>query len=101
MATIFNTRVGLNQYSLQFETDNEEKFLFVEKAAKRAMNGDLKEVDVVFCGECEFADDKCPYEFVCTCPYNGIGGAFVTKTDYCSSGKRKENKDDSRTLSNI
>ena len=37
MATIFNTRVGHRQYNLQFETDDEEKFLFVEKAAKRAI----------------------------------------------------------------
>ena len=101
MATIFNTRVGHRQYNLQFETDDEEKFLFVEKAAKRAMNGDLKEVDIVYCGECQFADDKCAYGLVCACPYNGIGGAFVAETDYCSSGKRKENKNDSRTLSDI
>jgi hypothetical protein len=38
MATIFNTRVGNRQYGLQFETDDEEKFSFVEKAARKVMD---------------------------------------------------------------
>lgn len=39
MATSFKSQQGNGEYSLQFETDNEEKYKLVEKAAEMAVDG--------------------------------------------------------------
>ena len=48
MATSWKSQQGNGEYRLQFETDNEEKYKLVEKAAQMAMDGkttaDVEEV---------------------------------------------------------
>ena len=46
-------------------------------------------VEVVYCKDCKYADDRCAYGLVC-CHWAGICGCFVADTDYCSSGERKD-----------
>ena len=38
MATRFNTQVGNGEYRLQFETDNKEHYLFMQKMARRCVD---------------------------------------------------------------
>ena len=45
MATEWKSQQGDGKYCLQFETDNKESYLLVEKAAQMAVDG--KEADVV------------------------------------------------------
>ncbi len=47
-------------------------------------------VEVVKCGECKFTDNRCAYGIVCICEHGGMQGAFVSKTDFCSYGKRRD-----------
>ena len=39
MATGFNTQVGNGEYRLQFETDNREYYLLMQKIARRCVDG--------------------------------------------------------------
>ena len=40
MATGFNTQVGNGEYRLQFETDNREYYLLMQKIARRCVDGE-------------------------------------------------------------
>ena len=42
MATSFNTQTGGGEYHLQFETTNRDKFLFMQEAARRCVDGPAK-----------------------------------------------------------
>lgn len=43
MATAFNTQVGEGEYRLQFETDHKEHYLFMQKMARRCVDGETME----------------------------------------------------------
>ena len=47
-------------------------------------------VEVVRCGECKFTDKRCAYGIVCICEHGGMQGTFVSKTDYCNYGRRRD-----------
>jgi len=42
MATSFNTQTGGGEYHLQFETTDRDKFLFMQEAARRCVDGPEK-----------------------------------------------------------
>ena len=48
-----------------------------------------EDIDVVMCKDCKYVKTKCYYGMVCS-HWAGMGGSFVTETDYCSCGERKE-----------
>ena len=84
MATSWKSQQGNGEYRLQFETDNEEEYKLVEKAAQMAMDGKTKAdfAEVVRCFNCAFYDieDYNCREFDCNMPCDG----------YCSKGTPKE-----------
>ena len=88
MATSWKSQQGNGEYRLQFETDNEEKYKLVEKAAQMAMDGKTKADFVEVPCRCK----KCRYgklmgdhkTYVCI-----RQAAYKKADDYCSSGKRK------------
>lgn len=76
MSTWWNSQQGEGEYSLQFETDNREKFRLVEKAAQMAIDG--KTVDDV--AEVKHGEWKEHFAYGCwhyDCPFCDDG--FATK----------------------
>lgn len=65
------------KYSLQFETDDIEKYRFVEKAAQMAVDGKTT-VGIVHCKDCR-SYSKATHE--CNRFYR-----YCENYDYCSSG---------------
>ena len=112
MATEWKSQQSVGDYRLQFQTDDKEKFKFVEKAAQMAVDGKhtsdwltrgisseqlAKEkeealADVVEVVRCR----NCCWCMVTSQPYAGaycIKGTrsfIVEADDFCSRGERKE-----------
>lgn len=91
MATSWKSQQGNGEYSLQFETDNKEKYKLVEKAAQMAMDGKtIADVSEVKHGEwariANFGGGNC----FCYCSVCGIMQKAENATElkaykrYCS-----------------
>lgn len=82
MATSWKSQQGNEEYSLQFETDNKEKYKLVEKAAQMAMDGKAV-ADFVEVKHGRYEDDYCT---VCGCaiPTDDRDDAiFESEVHYC------------------
>lgn len=90
MATSWKSQQGGREYSLQFETDEKEKYIFIEKAARMAVDGDMAlVVEVVRCPECIYCENM-----KCKELRDDTGHPLdVAVFDYCSQGVRKERRD--------
>ena len=90
MATEWKSQQGEGKFALQFETDCQEKYRLVEKAAQMAMDGKT-EADFVEipcrCNECKsFVENKEALVTYCTRECKNL---TVKPTDFCIYGKRK------------
>ena len=98
MATSWKSQQGNEQYSLQFETDNIEKYKLVEKAAQMAVDGKTA-ADVV---EVKHGEWKEHYSFGCwhyDCPFCEDGYATKEKDktppNYCQNcGAKMDGRSD-------
>jgi MinD superfamily P-loop ATPase len=84
MATEWKSQQGDGKYCLQFETDNKERYLLVEKAAQMAVDGKGADVvEVTRCKDCQH----------CKAMGNGTTMVCLKQTaykkpnDFCSGGK--------------
>ena len=78
MATSWKSQQGNGEYRLQFETDNEEEYKLVEKAAQMAMDGKT---------EADFEEVKHGYwkhNLYCSvCGYLYDTGEYTNAKDFC------------------
>lgn len=94
MATSWKSQQGNGEYRLQFETDNEEKYKLVEKAAQMAMDGKAKAdfAEVVRCKDCIHARQVKHrgevVEWSYRCSYLKPN-TNMWDVDYCRYGERK------------
>ncbi|MBQ8002429.1 MAG: hypothetical protein IJ297_03190 [Clostridia bacterium] len=87
MATSWKSQQGKGEYSLQFETDDKEKYKLVEKAAQMAVDGKTVSdvVEVVRCKDCKYYMDGTVIGLCLETTQKK-----VLATDFCSYGIRKE-----------
>lgn len=96
MATSWKSQQGNGEYSLQFETDNKEKYKLVERAAQMAVDGktvaDVMEVvrckDCKHCEEdypCKFKDEEAMAGYLCKAE-----GRYVPPEHFCSYGEKRD-----------
>lgn len=90
MATGFSTRSGPDGYRLNFDTDNLEYYLLMQKIARHCVDGKpaADVVEVVRCKECRYYQDaKVNKKGFLICPASSME---IAEMDYCSYGQRKE-----------
>ena len=96
MATGFSTRSGPDGYRLNFDTDNLDYYLLMQKIARHCVDGKpaADVVEVVRCRDCKWFNHytmECESDDVAT---DHEGGASFSinfgPDDFCSYGQRKE-----------
>ena len=96
MATSWKSQQGDGMYSLQFETDDIDKYKLVEKASQMAIDGIADVVEVVRCKDCAYyAPLGDAYEYKGKKAMHCILRASCTGDNYyCADGMRKEKDND-------
>ena len=93
MATSWKSQQGNGEYRLQFETDNEEEYKLVEKAAQMAMDGKTK-ADFVEVKHGYWVDDIQEFtspagvtqKYLCGYKCSLCGRSERIKEPYCNCG---------------
>lgn len=94
MATGFSTRSGPDGYRLNFDTDNQDYYLLMQKIARHCVDGKpaADVAEVVRCKDCQYYQDaKANKKGFLICPASGME---ITETDYCSYGARMDKEDE-------
>ncbi len=89
MATGFSTRSGPDGYRLNFDTDNLDYYLLMQKIARHCIDGKpaADVVEVTFCKDCRYYQDaKVNEKGFLICQASGME---ITETDYCSYSEKK------------
>ena len=95
MATSWKSQQGNGKYALQFETDDKEKYKFVEKASQMAVDGKhtADVVEVVRCPQCRFGmkvwRERPPHEAY-KCRLLCRHAPLFQPTHFCHCAEKKE-----------
>lgn len=90
MATGFSTKSGPDGYRLNFDTDNLDYYLLMQKIARHCVDGKpaAAVAEVVRCKDCQYYQNaKTNKKGFLICPASGME---ITETDYCSYGARMD-----------
>lgn len=90
MATGFSTKSGPDGYRLNFDTDNLDYYLLMQKIARHCVDGkpDAAVAEVVRCKDCVWRGrEECAMFYCCNC---GEQHTWETDNDFCSYGARMD-----------